>query len=276
VPLEDELGDVLEKAIRRSGRSDQEVATAARVPVAKLRDAIDYCYDLGVEELCRLAGELQLNEVGLAALGCGGYPLPEVDGLPFAVRSLRMAHGLGVSNAYLVEAGPDSGAVLFDTGGSPEELARVWPPGVDRVAAVFLTHVEAEHAGGLDEVVRRWPDAPVGSPELLPGRELRLIGEGERTEIGELRIEAFRTPGHAAAHNCYLVHHRARPAERALLVAGDLIFAGSAGGGYHCPRQLGEQLCRMLHLVPPDSVIAPGHGPMTTLAHELQFNPFLA
>ena len=275
VPLEDELGDVLEKALRRSGRSEQDVAAAARVPVGKLRDAIDYCYDFQVEELCRLAGELQLNEVGLNALGCGGYPLPEIEELPFGVRPLHMAHGLGVSNAYLVETGSESGAVLFDTGVSPEELARVWPSDVGRVGAVFLTHVEAEHAGGLDEVLRRWPDVPVNSPESLADRLPKLIGEGEQLEIGELQIEVFRTPGHAAAHNCYLVRDRARLAPRALLVAGDLIFAGSAGGGYHCPRQLGEQLRRMLRLVPPDTVIAPGHGPMTTLAHEMHFNPFL-
>jgi len=59
-------------------------------------------------------------------------------------------------------------------------------------------------------------------------------------------------------------------------VSGDLIFAGSAGGPYHCHRQLRAHLRRVLAAVPADTVVAPGHGPMTTAGNELRFNPFVA
>ncbi len=65
-------------------------------------------------------------------------------------------------------------------------------------------------------------------------------------------------------------------AGRPLLVSGDLIFAGSAGGGYFCHRQLHTHLRRVLGAVPPSTVIAPGHGPLTTVENELRYNPFLA
>lgn len=86
---------------------------------------------------------------------------------------------------------------------------------------------------------------------------------------------AYSTPGHAAAHNCYLVRAPAAPDRPGLLVSGDLVFAGSAGGGYFSPRQLRAQLRRILDVLPPETVIAPGHGPLTTVENELKFNPFV-
>ena len=35
-------------------------------------------------------------------------------------------------------------------------------------------------------------------------------------------------------------------------------------------------LRRVLAAVPGDTVVAPGHGPMTTAANELRYNPFVS
>jgi glyoxylase-like metal-dependent hydrolase (beta-lactamase superfamily II) len=89
-------------------------------------------------------------------------------------------------------------------------------------------------------------------------------------------VTVFSTPGHAAAHNCYLVSAPGARSGNSLLISGDLIFAGSAGGGYFCHRQLRTHLRRVLEAVPPATIVAPGHGPMTTAENELRFNPFVA
>jgi glyoxylase-like metal-dependent hydrolase (beta-lactamase superfamily II) len=102
------------------------------------------------------------------------------------------------------------------------------------------------------------------------------LGEGTVRVFGQLEVTAFSTPGHCAAHNCYLVRVLAPRASGALLVSGDLLFAGSVGGGYFCQQRLAEQLHRILTAVPENTVVAPGHGPMTTMKNERQFNPFLA
>jgi glyoxylase-like metal-dependent hydrolase (beta-lactamase superfamily II) len=102
------------------------------------------------------------------------------------------------------------------------------------------------------------------------------MGEGETHRYGPLEVTAFRTPGHCALHNCYLVRMPALPRARALLVTGDLVFAGSAGGPYHCRKQLRQHLRRVLEAVPPETVVAPGHGPMTTAGNELRYNPFVS
>ena len=275
-PLEDELGDVLEKALRQAGLALPMLAERAQVDAARLRDAIDYRSDLTGAELRRLAAVLGLNEVGLCALGAGHYPLPGIGGLSFSVYPLHMAHGIGVANAYLVtECGASTG-LLFDAGADFSSLQRVWPAAVKKVGAVFLTHVEAEHAGGLCEALKAF-DAPCAFvPEGATAPCAEPLGEGATRVFGDLEVMAFQTPGHCAAHNCYLVRSRAARGGVPLLVSGDLLFAGSAGGGYFCHQRLDEQLHRILAAVPDNAVVAPGHGPMTTIKNERQFNPFLA
>jgi glyoxylase-like metal-dependent hydrolase (beta-lactamase superfamily II) len=101
------------------------------------------------------------------------------------------------------------------------------------------------------------------------------VGEGDSRRYGGIEIATYSTPGHAAAHNCYLVRSVGMPSGRALLISGDLIFAGSVGGAFYCAEQLQANLCRMLQTVPPQTMIAPGHGPLTTVENELKYNPFV-
>jgi hydroxyacylglutathione hydrolase len=275
VPLEDELGDVLDKAMRRRGTCPDVLAAASGVGVARICEALDYRGSLTADELRRLAAVLGLNEVGLCALASGCYPLPSLGVLPFQVWPLRMAHGIGVANAYLVAEPGGDGALLFDTGGGIDSLLEVWPREVRSLQAVFLTHLEPEHAGGLCEVVRRfgvgeaWYPAGAGSP---CGEAMQ---EGAIRRFGRLEVTAYATPGHAAAHNCYRVARSGAPAWNCLLISGDLIFAGSVGGSYFCPERMRESLRKMLSAVPPATVLAPGHGPMSTVGNELSFNPFV-
>jgi len=274
VPLEDELGDVLEKAARHAALTMEQVAVAAKVDPSRLQDAIDYRPELTNAELARLADVLSLNEVGLCALAGGAYPQPEPGGLPFCVFPLRMPYGVGVANAYLVSPGGNR-AVLFDTGASHAELHRAWPMRIDELDAVFVSHYEAEHIGGLEVVLRE-----SGLPHFYgppTGRWARCHGltEGESIEVGGLRITALQTPGHSIEHNCYLVNLAGRTGPAPLLLSGDLIFAGSLGGGYFCCQRQMKHARRVLGLLPDDTVIAAGHGPLTTVGNERRFNPFL-
>lgn len=274
-PLEDELGDVLEKAMHRAGLTDESLAARTGIKAGRILDAIDYRSDLTTDELRMLAATLGLNEVGLCALGTGNYPLPKIGSLPFCVWPLRMPHGIGVANAYLVgDCGSDR-AVLFDTGAGIAALEAVWPKSIRHLDAVFLTHVEPEHAGGLCDVVARFGVTAAFHPRGAETPCGRPVGEGETKIYGPLEVTAYTTPGHAAAHNSYVVRAPAAKRGGTLLVSGDLIFAGSAGGGYFSHAQLNANLRRVLGAVPPATVIAPGHGPLTTVAHELRYNSFV-
>ena len=275
LPFEDEVGDVIEKAMRRLNLTEGALAEKSGVPLGKILDAIDYRSDLTCSELRLIAGTLRLNEVGLCALGTGKYPQPEIGALPFCVWPLRMPHGIGVTNAYLVAECGASRAILFDTGAGIDALQAVWPGTIRDVDGVFLTHVEAEHAGGLCEVVARFGVQRAFVPQGARAPCGQPIGEGERKTFGYLEVTAFSTPGHAAAHNCYLVRAPAAGKGAALLISGDLVFAGSVGRAFFSAEKLQANLRRMLTMAPENTVIAPGHGPLTTVENELRYNPFV-
>ncbi|MSU47453.1 MAG: MBL fold metallo-hydrolase [Lacunisphaera sp.] len=273
--LEDELGDVLEKAARNVPLSLEGLALAAKVDYSRLRDAVDYRSDFNPAEIGRLAAALNLNEIGLNALAQKLYPLPEPAGLTFCLHPLRMPYGVGVANAYLVSTGGDR-AILFDTGASHAELHRAWPASIQRLEAVFVTHYEAEHIGGLEVVLRESELGHFHGPSTGRWPQCRGLGEGQQVKLGGLSVTVFSTPGHAAEHNCYLVQSTTQPAGAASLISGDLIFAGSLGGGYFCCQRQLTHARRIMALLADDAVIAPGHGPLTTAANERRFNPFLA
>lgn len=272
--LEDELGDVLEKAARHVRLSYEQIASLADVERGRIQDALDYRSELTPAEIARLARVLRLNEVGLGALAQGAYPRPPARRLSFEIFPVAMPFGVGVVNAHLVSAGGDS-AILFDTGPSHAELHRAWPAQIHQLSAVFITHYEPEHIGGLEEVMRQTGLPFFFGPPSGRWGNCRGLAEGEAVEVGGLKVTAFSTPGHAPEHNCYAVAPCQEGAPNELLVSGDLIFAGSLGGGYFCCQRQLTHSRRILNLLSDDVVIAPGHGPLTSVGLEKRFNPFL-
>ena len=98
------------------------------------------------------------------------------------------------------------------------------------------------------------------------------VREGGRFDAGGLTIRALLTNGHSAGGTTYVVEGLAAP----VAVVGDSLFAGSMGGApnqYEVARRNNRE--KILTL-PDNTVIAPGHGPLTSVAEEKAHNPFLA
>jgi glyoxylase-like metal-dependent hydrolase (beta-lactamase superfamily II) len=102
---------------------------------------------------------------------------------------------------------------------------------------------------------------------LEPGVPLTLAG---------MTIDVFATPGHYPHAVSLLL---TGPDGSQLLAAGDVLFAGSVGrtdldgGDWDVLEQSIALLMREVEL---DTHVLPGHGPVTTLRHELATNPFLS
>lgn len=276
VALEDELGDVLDKAIVLSGLTPDVVASRAQVEPSRLLDALDWRSDFTEDELARIAGVLGLNEVGLCAVASGRYPLPVIEGLPFCLQPLRMAHGIGVVNAYLVaECGGDR-AILFDTGPNWSALSECWPREIRRLDAVFLTHHEAEHSGGLSGLLAEMPVGAVFGPEggggLFRGQ---VVTEGAPWKGARFNVLPVSTPGHAVSHFGYRVSVPTARRGRELFISGDLLFAGTVGCAFFSPELLRKSLSLVMETLNAETVVAPGHGPMTTIGNERRYNPFI-
>jgi hydroxyacylglutathione hydrolase len=120
------------------------------------------------------------------------------------------------------------------------------------IVAVLETHVQADHLSGLPALVEH-----TGATGYLPegaGVEFEHVplADGEVVELGNTKLRAIATPGHAVAHHAYLVTDRARADEPWLVLTGDALLVGDAGRpdlhahGEHTVEQMARTLYRSL------------------------------
>ncbi|HEY6962198.1 MAG TPA: MBL fold metallo-hydrolase [Gaiellaceae bacterium] len=204
--------------------------------------------------------------------------------MPLVVDSFVM--GAFQSNCYVVRT--DRGAAeaaVVDPGDDPTplrlELARMGA----RTGGILVTHADVDHIGGVAALAEGtgaevW--APAGEVEALRAGETRgglrvpphdpahVVTGGDTITVAGIAFEVVDVPGHSAGHVAFHADGE--------LFSGDLLFAGSvgrvdlAGGDWET---LLSSVRALLDRFPGDTVVRPGHGPATTLARELQPNPFL-
>ena len=105
---------------------------------------------------------------------------------------------------------------------------------------------------------------------LLVAPADQFFVEGDAVEFGNLSFKVFHTPGHSPGGVCLYLD--------GILFSGDTLFRESIGrtdfqGG--SKRQLITSVRNKLFKLPENTVVMPGHGPTSTIAHELEHNPFL-
>jgi hydroxyacylglutathione hydrolase len=177
-----------------------------------------------------------------------------------------------LSNTYLVAAGPGSDAFLVDAGGPLEPLFQAADEHDLNVTHILLTHHHHDHVAELAAALERWPDATVLShpEERVPGTTGDLK-PGDEVTIGDLTVKALHTPGHTAGMLALLVDGE--------VFTGDTLFKGSVGGvrapGSTSYADLKSSVMETLLTLPPDTVIRPGHTDPSTVAEELESNPFV-
>jgi hydroxyacylglutathione hydrolase len=150
------------------------------------------------------------------------------------------------------------------------------------IAAVFETHVQADHVSGLPALVEATgatPYLPTGAPVEFPHEEL---ADGEKVALGNTHVRALATPGHAPEHNAYVVSDLRRGTEEPWLVfTGDSLLVGDVGrpdlhaGGDPLPlaRRLYGSLDRLLEL-PDEVAVYPSHYAGSVCGRALSGNPF--
>src|SRR5215218_11525051 len=121
-----------------------------------------------------------------------------------------------------------------------------------RIAAVFETHVQADHVSGLPELVAR-----TGATAYLPegagvAFDHHPLADGEVVHVGNTEFQAIATPGHAQAHHAYLVTDHARADDPWMVLTGDALLVGDAGRpdlhahGEHTVEEMARALHRSL------------------------------
>ena len=262
IPLEDSWLDVIRKASR-----GQHLTEATRL--------------LGVETdpvpdstlLDKAAGALGLDRASLLALSRGEYHPGEI-ALPQGKRGMAMFTsdwgGMQV-HSYLAWDEATREAVAFDTGADATDLLAFLQDHGLTLRLLLLTHGHGDHLFEMDRILEKTgAEAWIGEGEGVPG--ITSFAPGKEFRIGSLRIATRLTKGHAPGGITYVIGGLERP----VAVVGDALFAGSMGGPMvsydDCLRTNREEILSL----PPQTILCPGHGPLTTVALERQHNPFFA
>ena len=182
-------------------------------------------------------------------------------------------------------------AMVIDPGDDVNDVLGIVRKHNLQVKQIVITHAHIDHVGGAMKL-----RAATGAPVLLnqndyallkmldvqaawigvppPGKvEIdRTVTTGETVSAGSHTAQILHTPGHTEGSICLFFEPEKK------LIAGDTLFAGSIGRT-DLPGGSMDKIMRSLHntllALPDQTVVIPGHGPITTIGEERENNPFL-
>lgn len=208
---------------------------------------------------------------------------------PTQLKYLQFQIGWVETNCYLLWEPASKQALIIDPGAPSEQLESCIIREKLLITAIVNTHGHADHIGG-NYRIKTVTGAPLYIHEhdhdMLHNADLNLSAQwgfpifsppaddfaedGRQYSLGRHHLEILHTPGHTPGSICILADD--------MLFSGDTIFEHSVGRT-DLPRgnsmQLMASLKEKIMPLSPRTVILPGHGPKTTLEHEINYNPFL-
>lgn len=269
--LEDHSGDIIRKARNARGISREAAAAAANISVQQLEE-LEESGKIGQKpDFRKLALEIGLDGGKLERIAAGWKPAPVDLSNWREVRMITTTQKMSV-NCYLVWDEVTREAALFDTGWEAGPIVKLVEENQLQLKHLFITHGHEDHIAALGAIRERFPKIRVhssmkGAPADQRNRANDFI------HLGSLRITNRDTPGHAEDGVTYILGNFSEDAPNVAIV-GDCVFAGSIGRGIISTDLLKEKIREQIFSLPPDTLICPGHGPLTTVREEKENNPF--
>ena len=182
-------------------------------------------------------------------------------------------------------------AMVIDPGDEIDHILEIVQKHGLKVTQIVITHAHIDHVGGAMKLKQA-----TGAPILLNQNDYALlkmldmqaawigmqtpgavtidqsVSTGAKIAAGNIVADVLHTPGHTEGSVCLYF------APQQKLIAGDTLFAGSIGrtdlpGGNF--KKIMHSLKGPVMSLPDETVVVPGHGPLTTIGEERETNPFI-
>jgi glyoxylase-like metal-dependent hydrolase (beta-lactamase superfamily II) len=178
----------------------------------------------------------------------------------------RVVVGSYANNVFVLRCRDTGDAVLIDAANEHELLLELCRDlGVRRV---LETHGHFDHIGAVPQIREAGYEVGVNSKDAPMLKDVGydvFIDDAEVIEVGKLRLRAIHNPGHTPGSVSFLVEGAP------LLFSGDTLFPGGPGntkfeGGDFAT--IIDSIDNKLFTLPAHTIVMPGHGVSTTIAHE--------
>ena len=272
VQLEDHIGDIVRKACAMNGISSATAAAAAEVPESEFiafGQTGQSATKINFSALAKLTG---LNPAKLEAIARGWLPAAKDLSAWRELRVITTKKDELIVNCYLVWDEVQREAALFDTGVDAQPVLDIIAAEGLQLRHVFITHSHWDHVEALPKLRAAFPKVKIHSGSKNAPVDQRNKN-AEIIHLGGLRITHRETPGHAEDGTTYLISNWPQSAPPVALV-GDAIFAGSMGNGNGQWELAKQKVREQILSLPAETLLCPGHGPLTTVTEEKEHNPF--
>jgi len=197
--------------------------------------------------------------------------------------------GVLETNCYLVYCEKTFECAIVDPGAEAEKIFRVIIKKKLKPMILINTHGHVDHVGANKDIKERF-DIPLyihasDGPMLNGVRQYELsfflgakdspspdkfLEDGEKIHIGKSQMKVIHTPGHSPGSVSLLGD--------GFLISGDALFFGGVGrtdlpGGSW--KELENSIRNKILVLPDETIVLPGHGPLTTIGQEKSSNPYI-
>jgi glyoxylase-like metal-dependent hydrolase (beta-lactamase superfamily II) len=271
IRIEDNFEDVLNKAMAGLRLRKRDLCEQTNLPRERIVSLL--AGHANREDLLAVAGVLELHGPSLVRLAEGTHRPPplSVSGLlmyttPFPVPGYEEM----TVNSFLVVDFEHKLAVAFDSGANVDRMLADIREAELHLEMVLVTHAHGDHVVAMETLTKATGNPPVWLNERESLEGANSFREGKHFTAGSLSIESRLTHGHSPGGTTFVISGLERP----VAIVGDSLFCYSQGGAPGAYRQALDNNRRQILSLPDNTVVCPGHGPMTTVAEEKAHNPF--
>ena len=269
--LEDHLGDIIRKARAMKNVSAAAAAKAAGLNEAELSTLEESGNISKQPNFSALAPLIGLNGAKLEKIANGWQPAEVNLSAWVELRKITTTKDYAV-HCYLVWDEISREAALFDTGWDADPIFKIIEENALQLKHLFITHMHEDHIATMGAIREKFPKIHLHSNSKTAPPQSRNRAN-DFVHLNNLRITNRETPGHAEDGVTYIVGNWPEDAPFVAIV-GDAIFAGSIGRGNDSWDLAKDKVRENIFSLPAETLICPGHGPITTVAEEKEHNPF--